>query len=66
MQKYKRLRIGKLEGEEEKIPFEEELFSDVPYAEMPLQRSGWVDSPYMGIYCNDGLRYDILDYEKIG
>lgn len=42
---------GKGKGKNGKIPYiptdAEEIISHVPYAEMPLFREGWVDSPYM-------------------
>lgn len=45
--KYKKLRVGKLEGGVEEVDPTDPLVSEVPYAEMPLMRDGYAQSPYM-------------------
>jgi len=78
--KYKKLQIGTLvddkgEPQEATIPWEDELISNIPYAEMPSLRHGYAESPYMNEshvefakamkqFVRDELRDEAEDGEK--
>ncbi|CAD7939170.1 unnamed protein product [Amoebophrya sp. A120] len=72
LDKYKRLRVGSLENfaAEDAIPSaaEEDVVSEVPYAEAPLNREGWAVSPYMNdshkeFYraCREFVKHELLE-----